>query len=320
MLEASSSIDETNINQINNILSQFLNASSSTLTINNINAGVQIITPKIIANGLTVDTISSINDAINFENDTVFFGRPYFNSDTAGFAVIKKGQQSVDVTFDNPYLDDPIVSATITMDNSGNSVDDTAAVEDIFNNNIQYVVTNKSTAGFTIVLNKPAVVDTTFSWIALAVKNAKTFGTPSEDVTQQDESTSTSSQDVSTSSDDSSSNNATSTATTTDDSSVASSTPQDTTPPVITINGDNPVSINVGDTYTDAGAVATDNVDGTDTVTASGTVDTTTAGTYTITYSATDTAGNTATETRIVNVAAVSEGDDATSTATTTSD
>ena len=48
--------------------------------------------------------------------------------------------------------------------------------------------------------------------------------------------------------------------------------------------GDNPATVEMGSTYTDAGATA----DGGETVTATGTVDTSTVGTYTITYSATD--------------------------------
>ena len=72
----------------------------------------------------------------------------------------------------------------------------------------------------------------------------------------------------------------------------------DTTPPVITVEGDNPATVELGATYTDAGATA----DGGETVTTSGTVDTSTVGTYTITYSATDAAGNTGTATRTVNV------------------
>jgi hypothetical protein len=98
---------------------------------------------------------------------------------------------------------------------------------------------------------------------------------------------------------------ATTTASTTPDTTAtttASTTP-DTVAPVITIDGDNPVSINVGDTYTDAGATAVDDVDGTVSVNSSGTVDTSTIGTYTIIYTATDTAGNIATANRIINVA-----------------
>jgi hypothetical protein len=76
----------------------------------------------------------------------------------------------------------------------------------------------------------------------------------------------------------------------------------DKTPPKITIIGDNPVTVQVGNAYTDAGATATDLVDGTVNVITSGTVDTNTAGQYPITYTATDAAGNTATKIRTVNV------------------
>ena len=46
----------------------------------------------------------------------------------------------------------------------------------------------------------------------------------------------------------------------------------DTTPTVITVEGDNPATVELGATYTDAGATA----DGGETVTTSGTVDTST--------------------------------------------
>ena len=72
----------------------------------------------------------------------------------------------------------------------------------------------------------------------------------------------------------------------------------DTTAPVITVLGNDPETVEVGSTYTDAGATA----DGGETVTASGTVDTNTVGAYTITYTATDSSNNQATATRTVNV------------------
>ena len=62
----------------------------------------------------------------------------------------------------------------------------------------------------------------------------------------------------------------------------------DTTAPVITVTGGT-ATVELGSTYTDAGATA----DGGETVTTSGSVDTSTVGTYTITYSATDASGNT---------------------------
>jgi len=69
----------------------------------------------------------------------------------------------------------------------------------------------------------------------------------------------------------------------------------DTEAPVITLIGTD-ANISVGDTYTDAGATATDNVDGnlTATIVTSNPVDTTTAGTYTVTYDVNDTARNSA--------------------------
>ena len=70
------------------------------------------------------------------------------------------------------------------------------------------------------------------------------------------------------------------------------------TGPIITIAGDNPATVELGSTYTDAGATA----DGGETVTVSGTVNTSIVGSYTITYTATDVDGNTTTATRIVNV------------------
>ncbi|MDA9118120.1 DUF5011 domain-containing protein, partial [Gammaproteobacteria bacterium] len=74
--------------------------------------------------------------------------------------------------------------------------------------------------------------------------------------------------------------------------------PIDNIAPVITVTGDNPATVELGATYTDAGATA----DGGETVTITGTVDTSTVGTYTLTYSATDAAGNTGTATRTVTV------------------
>ena len=78
----------------------------------------------------------------------------------------------------------------------------------------------------------------------------------------------------------------------------------DTTAPVITISGANPVDVDLGTTYNDAGATATDAYDGdlTASITVSSNVDTNTVGTYTVTYTVSDAAGNQATETRTVNV------------------
>ena len=78
----------------------------------------------------------------------------------------------------------------------------------------------------------------------------------------------------------------------------------DNTAPIITLNGASSIDLNVGETYTELGATATDNVDGdlTSSIVTSGSVNTNVAGTYTVTYSVSDAAGNNASANRTVNV------------------
>ena len=80
----------------------------------------------------------------------------------------------------------------------------------------------------------------------------------------------------------------------------------DTTAPVITLVGDTQITVEVGSTYTDLGATASDNYDGdisADIVIGGESVDTSIVGQYTVTYNVSDDAGNAATEvTRTVNV------------------
>ncbi len=81
--------------------------------------------------------------------------------------------------------------------------------------------------------------------------------------------------------------------------------PTDTVPPVITVLGDNPVSVAVGDDYTDAGATAADDVD--DNITASIVtgglpISTSVPGSHVVTYDVTDAAGNAAHAERTVEV------------------
>jgi len=79
----------------------------------------------------------------------------------------------------------------------------------------------------------------------------------------------------------------------------------DTTIPVITLIGSDPVTLEKGDPYADAGASATDNIDGdiSGSITVSGSVTQNTVGSYVLTYNIADASGNTATTvTRTVNV------------------
>src|SRR5208337_531497 len=76
----------------------------------------------------------------------------------------------------------------------------------------------------------------------------------------------------------------------------------DTTPPVITLNGANPLTNECHAAWADPGATASDTCAGSLGVTTNSTVNPNAVGVYTIKYSATDPSGNSATNTRTVYV------------------
>lgn len=93
------------------------------------------------------------------------------------------------------------------------------------------------------------------------------------------------------------------------DSSVTVVKLTDITPPVITMAGSSPISVNQGSSYTDAGATASDDVDGniTSSIQTMSTVNINVIGTYTVTYNVSDSSGNAATPVvRTVNVISAS--------------
>ncbi|MFH0828970.1 MAG: DUF5011 domain-containing protein [Candidatus Kerfeldbacteria bacterium] len=78
----------------------------------------------------------------------------------------------------------------------------------------------------------------------------------------------------------------------------------DSTKPIITILGSNPVTVDKNAVYTDAGATASDSVNGdiTSKISTASTVNTAVIGDYSVTYSVTDSSGNAITAVRTVKV------------------
>src|SRR5699024_9086161 len=79
---------------------------------------------------------------------------------------------------------------------------------------------------------------------------------------------------------------------------------EDDEAPVITLNDDTPIELEVGETYEETGATAEDNVDGdiTDDIEITGGVNTNKVGDYTITYTVSDAAGNEAVKERQIKI------------------
>ena len=79
--------------------------------------------------------------------------------------------------------------------------------------------------------------------------------------------------------------------------------------PVITLKGQNPMTVEQGKEFVDPGATAEDKEDGKVEVTVEGEVDTSTVGTYTLTYTAKDKDGHVTKKTRTVKVVAAAKAD-----------
>ncbi len=139
--------------------------------------GIFSIVDTLVTNNLIANGVSNFFADVIFKGNVLFESVPTFNNDTGGFAVVKKDSDRVEVVFDKEYEKAPVVSTNIAFEqkkNDDDSLKDSKELEQtVFEKNYSFVVVNKSVKGFTIVLNKRAEDDIEFSWIALAVKDAK---------------------------------------------------------------------------------------------------------------------------------------------------
>ncbi|MDQ3075970.1 MAG: hypothetical protein M3Q34_02485 [bacterium] len=162
----------------------------SELLTDRVAAALEIVTPQLTASVIDTDKVLVSGEAnfagLTFFTNDVSFAKnvkfaaqpeflmpPIFNADTAGFALIKKDARVVRVEFTEPYLATPVVTTSITFEKT--DIIDELFADKFFAQNISFVVLEKDQTGFTIMLNKVAIEDVQFSWIALAVKDAKTF-------------------------------------------------------------------------------------------------------------------------------------------------
>lgn len=144
-------------------------------------AGIATSSASVIADNnqlLTQSILSTVRDMIKevytktaeflgqviFRGDVNFAGRPTFNKDTAGFAIIKSGGSEVEVLFEKEYKDEPVVTATVQIAGG-------ASVADIPG----YAVADVNTKGFKIRMSRNLGMDLRFAWVALAVSDTTKF-------------------------------------------------------------------------------------------------------------------------------------------------
>ncbi len=139
--------------------------------------GIFSIVDTLVTNNLIANGVSNFFADVIFKGNVIFEQRPTFNNNTGGFAVLKKDAERVEVVFDKEYEKAPVISTNITFDqkkNDDGAIKETFDLEQkVFSKGYSFIVVNKSTKGFTIVLNKKADDDVEFSWIALAIKDTK---------------------------------------------------------------------------------------------------------------------------------------------------
>jgi hypothetical protein len=123
---------------------------------------------KIIA-GFFKNSVEFFGNVI-FRGNVTFLGRPQFDKDTAGHALIKAGESEVRINFEREYERVPSVNVNINLTEEVN-----------FDKISKFAVYDLSTKGFKIKLSEATAFDLIFSWIALGV-NGESFPEPSIDI------------------------------------------------------------------------------------------------------------------------------------------
>jgi hypothetical protein len=108
---------------------------------------------------------TTVNGLLKVLGDISIFGHIAVNTDTAGVAVIPRSTTSVDVPFDKPFTNPPIVTISLVLPEATDSA--------FLAEGVQVAVTNVSTTGFTILVNQPVPRDLMYNWFALAVNNGR---------------------------------------------------------------------------------------------------------------------------------------------------
>jgi hypothetical protein len=161
-----------------NVATDSASTNISTINTDRILAGLEVITPNLTAKEINVKNIKV--SGITTLNDLFLLGKlefdfvPLFNKDTAGFAEIKKGDSEVNVQFEKEYTVNPVINVSPIWDTDKETLDVMKQLGNYILPKQEYIIVNSNSKGFSIVLEKPAVVDLKFSWIAIAAKDVTT--------------------------------------------------------------------------------------------------------------------------------------------------
>jgi hypothetical protein len=141
--------------------------------------GVLNVIDTLMAKNVMVSGVADFFSQVIFRGDVEFRGQPTFNKDTAGTIIVKKDTQEIEVKFEKEYASTPIINVNITLDKIEDEAMQKELEEAILNGNIKYIVTQRTTKGFVIKLNKAIDRDIPFSWTAILVSDKKNISSTS---------------------------------------------------------------------------------------------------------------------------------------------
>lgn len=110
-----------------------------------------------------------------FQKGMEVSGYMVLDRDSAGYAVIKKGTQSVTINFAKEYGAAPVVNVNLSLQQFDDPEVKAAAEDLLLVSDVKYIITNVTAKGFEIKMDRAADSDIPFSWQAVAVKDPKTF-------------------------------------------------------------------------------------------------------------------------------------------------
>ncbi len=136
-------------------------SSASLIEGNILNRVIQIITD------LFKNSVEFLGSVV-FHSDITFLGRPTFNKDTAGYALIKAGSREVNISFEKAYTKKPVITVSLSL-SEGVKLDDLPL----------FAVYESSSQGFKIRLSRATISDLQFSWIAIEAAGEVVLSTES---------------------------------------------------------------------------------------------------------------------------------------------
>jgi hypothetical protein len=127
-------------------------------------------------NGLAIfNKVAQFFDKVIFGKEVEFAGGVLFNQDTAGYALVQEGSDSVRISFEKEYAAVPVINASLSLQQIQDEEVRKAAEELLLVSDVKFIITNVTAKGFEIRTSQNALSDIPFAWQAMAVKDAKIF-------------------------------------------------------------------------------------------------------------------------------------------------